>query len=66
MDTSQIYCLKCRDFTDNTDLYVATIVTKGKDRIMEKAICAICGKKKNRFIKSLPVINEVPITPEVI
>jgi len=52
MSTSkQIYCLKCRNFTDNIDLHIDTIVTKGKDRIMEKAICSVCGKRKNRFIK---------------
>ena len=55
----QIYCLKCRRFTDNTDLVVDTIVTKGKDRMMEKATCSVCGKKKNRFIKSLASIGEV-------
>ena len=68
MSTSQIY--KCREFTDNTDLHIATIVTKGKDRIMEKATCTICGKKKNRFVKQdfskLTGIPEVAITPELI
>ena len=62
MTTSkQIYCFKCRSFTDNTDLHIGTIVTKGKDRIMEKAICSVCGKKKNRFIKTLTVIAETAV-----
>lgn len=62
MTTSeQIYCLKCRYFTDNTDLHIATLVTKGKDRIMEKAICSVCGKRKNRFIKSLSAVAETTV-----
>ena len=50
----EIYCLKCRSFTPNEDLYVDKITTtKGKDRMMQKAKCGICGIKKNRFIKKI-------------
>jgi hypothetical protein len=51
MDTD-IYCLKCKKFTPNTDTQIAEINVKGKPRKIQKAICAECGKKKNRFIKT--------------
>ena len=50
---SQIYCLKYRTVTPNEDLHVETITTKGKRRMMQKAKCSLCGKIKNRFIKTL-------------
>jgi len=46
----QIYCLKCRKFT-NKDLWVEKIMEKGKERNLEKATCEECSKQKNRFIK---------------
>ena len=56
MDSKQIYCLKCRKATGNKDLYIDKIIVKGNKRMMEKCLCIICGKRKNRFIKMLPVI----------
>jgi len=57
MDSKPIYCLKCRDFTDNIELHNDKIMVKGKERMMNKAICTICGKKKNRFVKMTPILE---------
>ena len=54
----EIYCLKCRNFTPNEDLHIETITTKNKERMMQKAKCTVCGKKKNRFIKMKDNIND--------
>ncbi len=53
----QIYCLECRTFTPNYE----TITVKEKDRMVQKAKCGVCGKKKNRFIKMIKVVNNEPI-----
>lgn len=58
ISTDGIYCLKCRMHTGNVELHVGDIMVKGRKRSMEKAICEVCGKKKNRFIKSSSVVVE--------
>lgn len=46
---SQIYCLKCKAFTNNNNEHV----TKSKNnRNVMKANCTVCGSMKNKFIKS--------------
>ena len=55
---SDIYCLNCRNFTPNEDLRIKTITTKSKERMMQKAKCTICGKKKNKFIKMKNYLND--------
>jgi hypothetical protein len=47
-----IYCIKCRLHTENVDEREEQITSKGKLRLVLKALCAICSKKKNRFIKT--------------
>ena len=59
MDSKPIYCLKCRDFTDNLELWNDKIMVKGRERMMDKAVCTICGKKKNRFVKMQPILENV-------
>ena len=59
MDSKQIYCLKCRSFTDNLELRNDKIMVKGRERMMDKAVCTICGKKKNRFVKMQPILENV-------
>ena len=49
---NQIYCIKCRLHTDNIDERQEEVTSKGKSRLVMKATCAICSKKKNRFIKT--------------
>lgn len=46
-----IYCLKCRAHTPNVEENVETITVKGKPRSIFKAVCSVCGKKKNMFLK---------------
>ena len=42
------YCLKCRKDTENINPSVSS-TSNGKAMILSK--CAICGRKKSRFIK---------------
>ena len=42
------YCLKCRKDTENVNPSVSS-TSNGKAMILSK--CAICGRKKSRFIK---------------
>ena len=49
---NQIYCIKCRLHTDNIDERQEEVTSKGKSRLVMKATCAVCSKKKNRFIKT--------------
>ena len=42
------YCLKCRKDTENINPRVSN-TSNGKTMILSK--CAICGRKKSRFIK---------------
>lgn len=46
---SQIYCLKCKKRTGNVN---ENVVRTKNNRIMLTANCAVCGSKKNKFIKS--------------
>ena len=48
---TNIYCIKCRAHTDNIDPREDQIISKGKPRFVMKATCAVCLKKKNKFIK---------------
>ena len=48
----RIYCIKCRSHTENVDEREEQITSKGKPRLVMKALCAICSKKKNKFIKT--------------
>jgi hypothetical protein len=50
---TQMYCIKCRAHTDNIDEREDQITSKGKPRSVLKATCAVCSKKKNRFIKKV-------------
>lgn len=59
MSSKQIYCFKCRDFTDNLEFRNDKILVKGKERMMNKALCTICGKKKNRFVKMQPILENI-------
>jgi hypothetical protein len=47
-----IYCIKCRSHTENVDEREEQITSKGKPRLVMKALCAICSKKKNKFMKT--------------
>ena len=44
----ETYCLSCRKYTENTNL---KIVRNRQIRLMIQSNCAICGRKKSRFIK---------------
>ncbi len=56
------YCLKCRTKTE--DVNETTEKTRN-NRMMLKSICAICGKRKNKFLKKTspetvsPAINSL-------
>ena len=43
------YCLKCKTNTENIDQEISS-TSNGKAMILSK--CAICGRKKSRFIKN--------------
>ena len=58
MTMSDIYCLKCKNFTPNEDLHIKTITTKNRERMMQRAKCTICDKNKNRFIKIKDNVND--------
>ena len=44
----EIYCLVCRDYTENTN---PKIVRNRQNRLMIQSNCANCGNKKFTFIK---------------
>lgn len=46
---SQIYCLKCKSFTNNKNEQLSK--TKNNRNVI-KANCDVCGSKKNKFIKN--------------
>lgn len=50
MSDTQIYCLKCRTHTDNTDLVLRT--TKN-GKLQQYCKCSVCGSGKCRFIKKI-------------
>jgi Domain of unknown function (DUF5679) len=54
-----LYCIKCRTHTDNIDSREEQITSKGKPRSVVKATCAVCTKKKNRFIKSVKLVENL-------
>ena len=43
------YCLKCRKDTENIDPKISSS-SNGRAMVLSK--CAICGRKKSRFIKN--------------
>jgi Domain of unknown function (DUF5679)/Phospholipase A2-like domain len=61
-----MYCLKCKSHTANLEEHES--VTKNNRKII-KAKCAVCGKSKNRFLKSVKlggdivssVISKIPV-----
>lgn len=58
-----IYCIKCRSHTDNVNEREDVITSKDKPRNVIKADCATCGKKKNRFVKSIKPIEDLVEKP---
>ena len=46
---NQIYCVKCRRFTETKDIKQKT--TKN-NCLMLQGICVVCGKKKSKFISA--------------
>ena len=46
---NQIYCVKCRKFTEPRDVKQKT--TKN-NRQMLQGICVVCGTKKSKFISA--------------
>ena len=48
---AKIYCLKCKTYTNSEDLKEDVITVKNKPRRRLAAICSVCKKKKNRFLK---------------
>ena len=53
ISNNDLYCIKCRSHTENVDTREETIISKNKPRSVIKATCAVCTKKKNRFVKSV-------------
>ena len=48
----QIYCLKCKTYTNSEDVKEEVITVRNKPRRILKAICSVCKKKKSRFLSS--------------
>ena len=46
---NQIYCVKCRRFTETKDIKQKT--TKNNCQMLQ-GICVVCGKKKSKFISA--------------
>ncbi len=44
-----MYCVKCRERTETLN---AEKVTTRNGRLMQRGVCAVCGKVKTQFIKS--------------
>lgn len=57
-----IFCVKCKDHTDTTGMFLAT--TKN-DRKMVKGICVVCDSKKCRFVKKGFELDEPDITEDL-
>jgi hypothetical protein len=53
------YCLKCRTKTENIN--ETTEKTKN-NRIILKSFCAVCGKRKNMFLKKTSPAIASPAT----
>ena len=47
-----IYCIKCRDHTEDLEPHEGQITSKGRPKSVMKATCAVCSKRKNRFSKT--------------
>lgn len=60
---NNLYCIKCRAHTENIDTKQETITSKNKPRSVLKATCAVCSKKKNRFVKTVKTTEDL-IVPE--
>jgi len=48
-----IYCIKCRDHTEDLEPHEGQITSKEQHRSVMKAMCAVCSKRKNRFSKTV-------------
>jgi len=61
-----IYCIKCRDHTEDLEPHEGQITSKGQHRSVMKATCAVCSKRENRFSKTAKAEGEstVGITNE--
>jgi len=53
-----IYCIKCRDHTEDRKPHEGQITSKGQHRSVIKATCAVCSKRKNRFSKTAKAEGE--------
>jgi len=53
-----IYCIKCRDHTEDLEPHEGQITSKGQHRSVMKAMCAACSKRKNRFSKTFKAEDE--------
>ena len=65
ISNNDLYCIKCRSHTENIDTREETIISKNKPRSVIKATCAVCTKKKNRFVKSVKPTEDI-IEPEIV
>lgn len=50
-----MYWIKCRTQTGNVDQREDCVTSRGKQRAVTKATCAVCSKKKNKFSKTIEV-----------
>jgi len=53
-----IYCIKCRDYTEDLEPHEEQITSKGQHRSVMKATCVVCSKRKNRFSKTAKAEGE--------
>jgi len=53
-----IYCIKCRDPTEDLEPHEGQITSKGQHRSVMKVMCAVCSKRKNRFSKTAKAEGE--------
>jgi len=53
-----IYCIKCRDNTEDLEPYEGQLTSKGQPRSLMKATYAVCSKRKNRFSKTAKAEGE--------
>jgi len=53
-----IYCIKCRDHTEDLEPHEGQITSKGQPRSVMKATCAVCSKRKNWFSKTAKAEGE--------
>lgn len=55
-----IYCLKCKDHTENLD-YKIVITKNNRNRV--KATCAVCKKSKSRMLGMTQKGGFIPALP---